>query len=163
MSLDQTGPAGGLLRIIQEQFSLDCRGVHGASHWARVRDNGLRLAALTTAKPKVVELFALLHDSRRFTNGYDPQHGTRAALYARSLAGSAFQLEAVDLDLLADACHGHSDGLMSGDITVLTCWDADRLDLGRVGVKPRPERLCTLAARDPSFIEWAYQRSIART
>jgi uncharacterized protein len=45
-------------------------------------------------------------------------------------------------------------------MTVLTCWDADRLDLGRVGIKPNPHRLCTAAARDPMMIEWAYKRSI---
>jgi len=149
-----------LERLIRSHFALDCRGIHGASHWARVRENGLRLAKLTAAQPKVVELFALLHDSRRFNNGRDPKHGSRAAQYARFLAGVAFQIEAADLDLLADACHGHSEGLMTGDITVLTCWDADRLDLGRVGVRPRPERLCTPAARDAGLIEWAYRRSL---
>jgi uncharacterized protein len=152
-----------LERLIRAQFALDCDGIHGAAHWARVRDNGLRLAALTKAKPEVVALFALLHDSRRLNNEHDPQHGPRAARYARSLAGSAFQLEAPDLDLLADACHGHSDGLMTGDITVLTCWDADRLDLGRVGVRPNPERLCTQAAREPGLLDWAYRRSTQQT
>lgn len=28
----------------------------------------------------------------------------------------------------------HSDGYTEGDITVQVCWDADRLDLGRVGI-----------------------------
>jgi uncharacterized protein len=50
---------------------------------------------------------------------------------------------------------------MTGDITVLTCWDADRLDLGRVGIRPAAHRLCTDAARDPAMIEWAYRRSTA--
>ena len=45
-------------------------------------------------------------------------------------------------------------------MTVQTCWDADRLDLGRVGIRPLAERLCTDVARDPVLIEWAYQRSI---
>jgi uncharacterized protein len=31
----------------------------------------------------------------------------------------------------------------SNNITVQTCWDADRLDLGRVGIKPDPKRLFT--------------------
>jgi uncharacterized protein len=146
--------------LIRAQFAVEYDGMHGASHWARVRENGLRLAQLTAAKPKVVELFALFHDSKRRNNGDDPQHGPRAARYARSLAGSAFALEPADLELLAAACHGHSDGLMTGDITVLTCWDADRLDLGRVGIRPRPERLCTAAAREAGLIAWAYQRSI---
>jgi len=43
---------------------------------------------------------------------------------------------------------------------VQTCWDSDRLDLGRVGIQPRPERLCTAAAQDPGTIRWAYERSM---
>jgi uncharacterized protein len=38
---------------------------------------------------------------------------------------------------------------------VQTCWDADRLDLGRVGIIPRPDRLCTEEARDPVLFERA--------
>ncbi|MCB2041992.1 MAG: hypothetical protein KDH48_15080, partial [Rhodoferax sp.] len=64
--------------------------------------------------------------------------------------------------LLQAACRGHSDGHRAGhDVTVLTCWDADRLDLGRVGIRPLPERLCTAAAREPVVLEWAYRRSLA--
>jgi hypothetical protein len=31
--------------VIRNQFALNWRGLHGAPHWARVRQNGLRLAA----------------------------------------------------------------------------------------------------------------------
>lgn len=153
--IDQT-----LIRTIRGQFALDLRGIHGVPHWSRVRDNGLRLAELTGAKPRVVELFAFLHDSRRLNDGHDPEHGLRAGTFARSLVGSAFELAPAELDLLVTACQGHSDGLTMGDLTVLTCWDADRLDLGRVGIRPHPDRLCTEAARDSRLLEWAYQRSV---
>jgi len=149
-----------LVRVLRDQFALEWNGIHGAPHWARVRENGLRLAERTKANPKVVELFAFLHDSKRLNGGRDPEHGARAARFARTLAGSAFELEAADLDLLVAACREHSDGLTAGDITVLTCWDADRLDLGRVGIKPHPDRLCTEAARDPVVLEWAHRRSL---
>lgn len=56
--------------------------------------------------------------------------------------------------------HLQSDGHTDADITVQTCWDADRLDLGRVGINPAPEKLCTIAARDPEIMEWAYERSV---
>ena len=49
---------------------------------------------------------------------------------------------------------------MEGDATVLTCWDADRLDLGRVGIRPDPKYLCTPAARDPEMLASAYLRSL---
>ena len=161
--MNGAGPAGPkLLKIIRDQFALDWDGIHGKAHWDRVRDNGLRLAKKTGADPRVIELFACLHDSKRVNNGRDPEHGQRAGLFARELAGKAFALPAESLELLVQACQGHSDGLMIGDATVVTCWDADRLDLGRVGVRPQPERLCTQAARDPETIEWAYRRSLAR-
>jgi uncharacterized protein len=44
------------------------------------------------------------------------------------------------------------------DLTIQTCWDADRLDLGRVGIVVRPARLCTAAARDAKLIAWARRR-----
>jgi hypothetical protein len=51
-------------------------------------------------------------------------------------------------DMLAYACRHHSGGMIDADITVQACWDADRLDLGRVGIIPDPARLCTGAARE---------------
>jgi uncharacterized protein len=41
----------------------------------------------------------------------------------------------------------------------VTCWDADRLDLGRVGKRPSPRFLGTEYARRKDTIEWAYRRS----
>jgi uncharacterized protein len=152
-----------LLSIIRPQFMLDWAGIHGPRHWARVRQNALRLAAVTGASLEVLELFALLHDSRRLSEGHDPGHGPRAAEFAQSLAGVAFRIDSASLDLLVVACRQHSDGVMAGDMTVLTCWDADRLDLGRVGIKPREQYLCTPAARDPIVLEWAYRRSIGKS
>ena len=64
------------------------------------------------------------------------------------------------MDLLVEACAGHSDGFTKADITVQTCWDADRLDLGRVGIEPHPKYLCTEVAREAKFLKAAYQRSL---
>lgn len=150
-----------LLRTIRGQFALDWHGIHGIRHWERVRTNGLRLAEVTGASSVVVELFAYLHDSRRRDDWEDVGHGERAAEYLRTLRGQYFQLSDAELELLAVACERHSDGLMEGDVTVRTCWDADRLDLGRVGVRPDPAYLCTEAARDPALLRWAYDNSIA--
>lgn len=149
-----------LITHLRGQFALDWHGIHGASHWARVRVNGLALAASTGARARVVEQFAFLHDARRLNDDHDPDHGHRAAQLAQQLAGRLFSLPADELALLQVACHGHSDGHLAGDITVLACWDADRLDLGRVGIRPLAERLCTAAARRPEMIEAAYRRSL---
>jgi uncharacterized protein len=48
---------------------------------------------------------------------------------------------------------------MHPDITIQTCWDSDRLDLGRVGITPHPRRLCTEAAKRPTTIKWADARA----
>jgi uncharacterized protein len=149
-----------LIPRLRQDFLLDWGGIHGAPHWARVMENGLRLSASTGANAKVVEAFAFVHDSRRHNDGHDRHHGRRAAEFARALPASLLALDDSEMDLLAAACEGHSDGMMKADITVCTCWDADRLDLGRVGIVPDPARLCTEAARDPGIIRWAYARSI---
>ena len=49
----------------------------------------------------------------------------------------------------------HTDGGTEADITIQTCRDADRLDLGRVGMMPEPAKLCTPAARTVEMIRWA--------
>lgn len=149
----------GLIEVVRKEFVLSLDGIHGASHWARVCDNGLRLAELTGANPEVVELFAFLHDSKRVNNRIDSDHGRRAAEFIRTLRGSLIRLPDEDFEHLVFACEYHSDGFTQADVTVQTCWDADRLDLGRIGIRPQAHYLCTPAAREPSMIEWALLRS----
>jgi uncharacterized protein len=50
-----------------------------------------------------------------------------------------------------------SVGLMHQDATIQSCWDADRLDLGRVGIEPSKQYLSTYAH---PFIKEAYERSM---
>ena len=54
----------------------------------------------------------------------------------------------------------HSDGLLEADITVQTCWDADRLDFGLTGTTPLVEKLCTEEARDPVLRDLAYRQNL---
>jgi uncharacterized protein len=120
------------------------------------------LAKLTGARETVVEAFSFLHDSCRKDDNHDPEHGARAAEFARQLVASkVLILDAGDLELLTIACRWHSHGGVLDDVTICTCWDADRLDLGRIGIRPDPARLCTEAAMSPDMLEWAYKRSVA--
>jgi uncharacterized protein len=146
-----------ILYEILDGYSLPVRGAHGVVHWARVLENGRRLAAATGARIEVVTLFALFHDSRRVNEHSDFGHGYRGAKFARSLRGKLVHLDDDDFHLLFEACRLHTDGLTEGDITLQACWDADRLDLGRVGIMPEPNLLCTDAARD--LIDWADGRA----
>jgi uncharacterized protein len=106
-----------------------------------------------------VVLFAVFHDSQRLNESVDPGHGRRGAGLAGSLRGEAFHLSDHDFALLETACAYHTDCLTNGDITVQTCWDADGLDLGRVGIVPDPRYLCTPAAKESEFLSLAYERS----
>ncbi len=150
-----------LIEVLRNRFRLHWKGIHGASHWSRVRQSGLLLAERIGphVNVRVVELFAFLHDSCRHDDGYDPMHGTRAAASVSELAEDLPALSREERELLGYACTHHSDGLREAEVTVQVCWDADRLDLGRVGQVPDPERLCTPAARDAKLIDWAYKRS----
>jgi uncharacterized protein len=121
---------------------LDWDGINGEPHWRRICENGFRLADATGVNRKIIKLFAYLHNARRLNDGRDLDHGSRVALFIRELAGSMLKLEPMELTLLIEVCRYHTDGRTTGDVTVMTCWDADRLDLGRVGIHPHPDYLC---------------------
>ena len=151
-----------LMAAVRAQYRLEWHGVHGAAHWGRVLDNALALVPETGARADVVTLFAVLHDACRHNDRRDPEHGPRAAVFARGLhTAGVFALDAAGLDLLAAACHGHTSDHTHPDATVRTCYDADRLDLSRCGITPDPRFLCTDAARTPERIAWATTRSLA--
>ena len=152
--------SSNFISFARNHFRLDWSGIHGASHWARVRHNGLLLAANCAADRAVVEWFAFLHDLDRHTDGADAGHGRRSAELAQAINAQHMNLSDQQLELLITACQGHSTGKLNADITVMVCWDADRLDLGRIGIKPNPAYLCTDTAKDIDFLEAAYLRSI---
>jgi uncharacterized protein len=147
------------LQNVIQQFELDIDDIHGLPHWFRVLQNGWRLAVETGADLEVITAFAFFHDCRRLNDGYDPEHGLRGAEYVREIRQQLPDLMDEQFALLYEACRYHSDGMIDADITVQTCWDSDRLDLGRVGIKAIPERLCTPAARRGATIEEAWERS----
>jgi uncharacterized protein len=151
-----------LIAAILSHYSLPLGGTHGITHWARVLENGQRLAAATGARMDVVALFAVLHDSQRENEGIDPGHGARGARLAAHLRGAAFDLDDAGFALLTLACQAHTDGQTLADVSVQTCWDADRLDLPRVAILVTDEYLCTPTARDPDLIAWARARAERR-
>lgn len=148
------------LQHLRKQFLLDWHGAHGGAHWSRVYRHGQVLGKQLGADLRVAELFAFIHDSRRQDEYEDPDHGNRAADFAAYLRKKRlFELDDYAFGLLQQACRGHSAGQIEADLTVQVCWDADRLDLGRVGIRPDPRYLCTAPAREPTFIESAWKWS----
>jgi len=151
-----------IVHAVLEDYALPWHGSHGVSHWARVLENGVRLAAVTGANVDVVQLFAIFHDCQRVREGTDFGHGERGADFAAHLRGTVFDHPDEDFRLLYNACARHTDGATTGEITIQTCWDADRLDLGRVGAYPERVKLCTDAAKVPEMIKWADGRACFR-
>ncbi len=149
-----------LLNHLLGQFPLGKSTIHGEDHWMRVLYNGRLLAKETAANLNVVELFAIFHDCQRDNDDYDLEHGRRAAEFVNDIKDSWLNINEKETELLIEACKYHSDGFIEADITVQTCWDSDRLDLGRVGIKPLADKLCTKAAKKNEVIEAAYRRSI---
>jgi uncharacterized protein len=136
-----------LWNLITCQFRLDPHSVHGPGHWLRVRRNGLYLARFHPADPDVVKLFAVFHDSCRWSEFRDRHHGPRGARLAEEYRrGSRFYLDDFRMQLLVTACEIHNGGAPQADPTLATCLDADRLDLGRIGLTPDPRKLSTATA-----------------
>ncbi len=89
--------------------------------------------------------------------GIDPGHGARGAELAEKLK-SMLDLTEAQLEELKHACRHHTDGTTEGSVTVRTCWDADRLDLWRVGIHPSRSRLCTAEGKGEELFEWSRLR-----
>ncbi len=140
-------------------YTLPLDGIHGPSHWGRVLELGSRIAAQNGADLAVVKYFSVFHDSRRWNEGVDHGHGNRGAELAEHFK-SKLDLTEIQLEELKHACRYHTDGTIVASVTVQTCWDADRLDLWRVGIQPCPSFLCTTEAKDQQLLEWSRQRSM---
>jgi len=130
-------------------FPFNSLGIHGLNHVYQVLKNGLTLAEETGADKSVVILFAVFHDCARDWDGPDHAHGARGAIVAEKLRHNGFyELDEDRLEKLVYACKYHTDGFVSSDPTIGTCWDADRLDLVRVGITPAPFKMSTQAAKE---------------
>jgi uncharacterized protein len=137
-----------LARTVSGTFALGSHSIHGPAHWRRVERNGLWLAERSGGDLFVVRLFAWFHDSCRVNEWNDPEHGKRGADYAVKLRGTLFDLEDEAVDRLVYACTWHTDQEYSDDPTIGACWDADRLDIGRVGTTPSPRFMSTAAGKE---------------
>lgn len=134
-------------RLVIDQFRLGPHSAHCHEHWDRVEAYGVYLGNLYRADLEVIRLFALLHDSQRFEESYDPEHGPRAARFAEFHCGKSFQLPPAQLELLMEACRDHDRGFTHQNPTIACCWDADRLDLDRVCITPDPNFMSTGEAK----------------
>ena len=151
-----------LLDASRERFVLDPYGYHGPVHWQRVYLNASLICEGEGIDSLVPRCFAFLHDSCRMDEHIDAGHGARAADFAIGLREQGVLPPMSDerFDLLVYACRHHSGRLQEAEPEVMACWDADRLDLLRVGIVPDPRRLCTPFARLEETIDGACKRAM---
>lgn len=129
-------------------FRGEIKGIHDSNHWFIVSRLGMAIALAEEGDPEVALLFGLYHDCRRFNDGRDPEHGLRAAeLVSKHFTEKDLNISMSQFTRLYEACKYHSDGLVSKDVTISSCWDADRLDLVRVGWETDPKLLGTETAK----------------
>ena len=130
---------------------------HGLPHWQRTERNGIILSTEVRdgisciredINIKVVRMFAYLHDKCRLNNGADLEHGIRVANMLFSIRNTILQdLTDEEFSLLEKACRLHTTELRTGNLTIDTCFDADRLDLERVGIIPYHNKMATINGR----------------
>ena len=127
----------------------DLGETHGLSHWERVERNGIILsmengAIRENVNIKVVRYFAYLHDKCRLNDWTDLEHGVRTADMLPTIRDMILKdFTDEEVALLEKACRYHTTEQRTGIPTVDICFDADRLDLGRVGIVPNPKLMAT--------------------
>lgn len=131
-------------------FDLHC---HGPDHWKRVTRNVLFLGQHHTFDVEVGIAFALLHDCQReFDYGNDLHHGLRGSTCVDGLTHHPWwTLSPNQTYQVQVACRFHTQAQpwhwFANDTTMHACFDADRLDLVRVGIDPDSKFLFTQKAK----------------
>ena len=133
---------------VLKDTSVEHASIHGPDHWARVERNGLYVAQKTGADKMIVQLFAVFHDCMRWNENIDPGHGRRGAEYAVQIKNEFINISSNDFDKFYYACEWHTDQIKTDDITIAACWDADRLDIGRVGFILDPQYMNSKPAQE---------------
>lgn len=134
-----------MLDSAKSQFVLKPNSDHGPAHWEKVERNVLCLSEGMSAEDILTcRLFAIFHDCKRENEMDDPEHGLRASQFVHEAHPHLVDKIGQERVLkLMYACEHHNTGSTEDDPIVGTCWDADRLDLIRVGIVPNPKLMST--------------------
>ena len=140
--------------------------IHGVAHWTRVHRYGLLLAdslKLSEKEKIAIALFGFTHDLARTDDGGGNQHSIAGAKYVQYVTDTLFSdFPNSTVDIVKVAIRYHSDGMNAEEAlyelpiagssnwsreSVLNmigcCWDADRLDLLRLGIMPNESKMST--------------------
>jgi uncharacterized protein len=142
-----------VIKDIFDEFELDLLdGYHGFYHWSRVIENGMFLSEDNGTNLNVIIAFGFFHDCKRENDDEDPEHGFRGSQIMAEYK-DRLGLTNEEFQKAYTACDGHTNEKHHEDLDIATCWDADRLDLMRVGIYPKPEFLNNDLAKEDWVIE----------
>jgi len=124
-----------------------CRGLglHGVSHLRRVAILSGRFAVAVGEDVESAVVVGFLHDCARKKDGNDLEHAHDSAVLARKLIERFFPH--LDVDRICDAIEGHAEGEVTTEPLAACLWDADRLELKRIGRTIDIDLLSTEVAR----------------
>ncbi|WP_411839586.1 hypothetical protein [Paracoccus sp. ME4] len=148
-----------LLAEARNGSRLSGSSLHGEVHWRAVAATGLRLRAFhPSVSARLLLAFGMLHDCRREDEGWDPQHGFRAAEVALTSRAPRKLIDPEEIRILAKACLLHEKGKTDPeDLRVGLCWDSDRYNLLRLDIRPIQELLSA------ELVEADHERMIRHT
>jgi uncharacterized protein len=124
--------------------------MHGEPHWRGVAWAGLKIREVfPSIRGDLLTAFAVLHDCRRETDDRDPEHGDRAARVAVRSGTLKRLVGAEGRELVAEACRLHERGQTRPETpTIGACWDADRVNLVRLGFRLDTRYFTVLSGED---------------
>jgi HD superfamily phosphodiesterase len=120
-------------------------GLHGFDHLGRVAILAGRLARAVGEDVESAVVMGFLHDSARKDDGGGCLHAIESAVLARKLLLEFYPQ--MDRGRICDSIKRHADGETTSDLMVACLWDADRLELKRLGRVVDPDLLSTEIAK----------------
>jgi uncharacterized protein len=131
---------------IVKPFMKNEEGIHGLAHSLRAA-HFAKMIAKSECPGSLDDTIigAFLHDIGRTDDSNDRTHASRSAEIAEELLKRHWP--DLNHEKILFAIMRHGDGLISEDPIIGTIWDADRLDLSRLGIKINPELISTEKAR----------------
>jgi len=115
--------------------------LHGISHLRQVSLLAGKIASASGADVESAMVAGFLHDAGRTDDFGGNQHALDSAILARPLLIRLYPH--IDADLVCYAIARHADGMTTDDPLIGSLWDADRLELKRIGRYVREDLLST--------------------
>jgi uncharacterized protein len=121
---------------------------HGMDHFLDVARSAGEIAAVTPGANFVgAVLAAAYHDLGRYHDNPDPEHGRRSAKIVKRYDLLVPWRSLINEKEVLDAIKYHTDGKVTTNPTMGSLWDADRLELHRVGILPDPRLMSTVEGK----------------